>query len=40
MIFLSEAGTLTHFSPVSHLYNPCKRQKTIGSLTCSGGIEM
>ena len=31
---------LTHFSPVSHIYTPWKRQKTKGFLTFSGGIEM
>ena len=31
---------LTHFSPMSHFYTPEKRQKTIGFLTFSGGIEM
>ena len=31
---------LTHFSPMSHFYTPWKRQKTIGFLTFSGGIEM
>ena len=31
---------LTHFSPVSHFCTPWKRQKTIGFLTLSGGIEM
>ena len=30
---------LTHFSPMSHFYTPRKRQKTIGFLTFSGGIE-
>ena len=31
---------LTYFSPVSHFYNPWKRQKTFGFLTFSGGTEM
>ena len=31
---------LIHFSPVSRVHNPWKRQKTIGFLTFSGGIEM
>ena len=32
--------SLTHFSPVSHLYIPWKRQKSKGFLTFSGSIEM
>ena len=32
--------SLTHFSPMSHFYTTWKRQKTIGFLTFSGGIEM
>ena len=32
--------SLAHFSPVSHFYNPRKRQKTKGFLTFSGDIEM
>ena len=32
--------TLTHFSPMPHFYTPWKRQKTIGFLAFSGGIEM
>ena len=35
-----KTSSLTHFSPVSHFYTPWKRQKTKGSLTFSGGIEM
>ena len=31
---------LTHFTPMSHFYNPWKRQKTYGFLTFSGGIEI
>ena len=31
---------LTHFSPLSHFYDPWKRQTTKGFLTFSGGIEM
>ena len=31
---------LTHFSPVSHFYNPRKCQKTNGFLTFSEGTEM
>ena len=31
---------LIHFSPISHFYNPWKRQKTYGFLTFSEGIEM
>ena len=31
---------LTHFDPMLHFYTPWKRQKTIGFLTFSGGIEM
>ena len=31
---------LIHFSPMLHFYTPWKRQKTIGFLTFSGGIEM
>ena len=32
--------TFIHFSSMSHFYTPWKRQKTIGFLTFSGGIEM
>ena len=39
-IFFSSLNRLTHFSRVSHFYIPCKRQKTKGFLTFSGGIEM
>ena len=35
---LSGFVILTHFSPVSHFDTPCKRQKTKGFLTFSGGI--
>ena len=42
--FLSATGAstlfLTHFSPVSHLYTPCKRQKTCGFLTFLVDIEI
>ena len=31
---------LTHFSPVPHFYTPWKRQKTVGFLMFSEGIEM
>ena len=31
---------LTHFSPISHFYTPWKRQKTIGFVIFSGGIEI
>ena len=31
---------LIYFSPMSHFYTPLKRQKTIGCLTFSGGVEM
>ena len=31
---------LTHFSPMSHFYTSWKRQKTIGFLRFSGGLEM
>ena len=40
LFFSKKTRTLTHFSPVSHFYNPWKRQKTTGFLTFSGGIEM
>ena len=33
-------SALTHFSPMSHIYTPWKRQKTYGFLTFSEGIEM
>ena len=33
-------NTLTHFSPMPYFYSPRKRQKAIGFLTFSGGIEM
>ena len=32
--------TLTYFSPMSHFYTPCKRQKTAGFLMFAGSIEM
>ena len=42
--FLSATGAstlfLTHFSPVSHLYTPCKRQKNCGFLTFLVDIEI
>ena len=40
LTIFAKRSILTHFSPVSHLYTPRKRQKTKGFLTFSGGIEI
>ena len=39
-LFEKRDTLLTHFSLMSHFYTPWKRQKTIGFLLFSGGIEM